>query len=329
NAVERFELAQAALVLSASLQAYAPELRRLNAGSAPADFRRQYPSVQRLVSVPAKLGEAIAAARPKLRRFAARATAHLREALTREERLEVLRGAQLLLPRDVRVAEPLARYELFSANDTLIDAVVGIRYGDTEARLPRGKAAKKLYGVANTYIDWNLPDYVLQTSYEDLQAAFEALAPRAGETLVDLGSGYGRVGFFLAVRHPEVKFVGYEIVKERVVESRRIAEALGVSDRVRFEEADMAAPEFRPERAALYFAYDPMNERHYAKLLADLEAVAREVPYRLAAFEGRGRFLATLRSVPWLRPVKELPSVRPLPFPILVLEAVSSGAAAR
>ena len=45
-----------------------------------------------------------------------------------------------------------------------------------------------------------------------------------GDTFVDIGSGYGRVGCVVGVNFPNSRFLGYEIVQERVIEAQRVAD---------------------------------------------------------------------------------------------------------
>ena len=58
---------------------------------------------------------------------------------------------------------------------------------------------------------------------------------RDGETVMDLGSGDGRVVFAAAQSNPTVRGIGVDIDAKLVKQAAAQAEALGLSDRVRFE----------------------------------------------------------------------------------------------
>jgi len=314
--LERFRLGQRLLLLAAGLPEHRDSLRAI----APEWAKKEAP----------RLAALRAGGHPALQRAAKRALGcvrriedGLREELTSEERRSVLSEGSRLLAPPLELSEPLAVYDYLSENDRLVDAVLGMRYAKVESTLPRGAAARKRYGKAETYIDWNLPESALLTSYVDLERIFRLLEPKPGQTLVDLGSGYGRVGFYLVARVPGTRFVGYEIVHERVVESDRMLRGLGLTG-VTFEEADLTAPDFALAPADWYFAYDPVHRETRARLLEKLRLLGGERPFKLVAVEGQGEFLETLRRQSWLREVAALPSVRPLQFPILVFEPVAA-----
>lgn len=63
---------------------------------------------------------------------------------------------------------------------------------------------------------------------------------RPGLSVLDIGSGWGGLGLFLAREHG-AQVLGITLSSEQLAESRARAEALGLSDRVRFELADYRA----------------------------------------------------------------------------------------
>lgn len=150
-----------------------------------------------------------------------------------------------------------------------------------------------------------LPVQAMLTPYTELRAMLARLAPLPGQTIVDLGAGYGRMGLVIARHHPGVSFVGYEYVSERVNEGRRvIAEQLARNSRIELSQADLAAPDFMPVAADTYFIYDYGTRAAIQKSLNDLREIARTRPLTVI---GRGRASrdAIEREHPWLSQVRK------------------------
>ncbi len=143
----------------------------------------------------------------------------------------------------------------------------------------------------------------LLTPYVELRWLFERFHLRPGQTVVDLGAAYGRMGFVLARHHRGVRFIGYEYVGERVEETRRCFNAFAVDAYSRrelvMEHADLASETFRPADADLYFIHDYGNLKAIEKTLYDLRRIART---RTLSLVGRGRHCRYLIDArhPWL-----------------------------
>lgn len=148
-----------------------------------------------------------------------------------------------------------------------------------------------------------LPVQAMLTPYVELRAMLERLSPRPGETVIDLGAGYGRMGFVLARHFSQVRFVGYELVAERVAEGRRALDLAGArAPGVRLEAADLAAESFELPPAEHYFIYDYGSRGAIDKTLGDLRRIAGR---RAITVIGRGRATrdAIERGHPWLAEV--------------------------
>ena len=52
------------------------------------------------------------------------------------------------------------------------------------------------------------------SSYRDIKAILKASGMKNGDTFVDIGSSYGRVGCVVGANFPNSRFLGYEIVNE-------------------------------------------------------------------------------------------------------------------
>src|SRR5918997_5403714 len=69
---------------------------------------------------------------------------------------------------------------------------------------------------------------------ENVRRMVELAAPRSGETVIDLGSGDGRIVFAALEGRPGVQGLGVDINAELVQKSNAAAKAQGLADRVRF-----------------------------------------------------------------------------------------------
>jgi hypothetical protein len=149
-----------------------------------------------------------------------------------------------------------------------------------------------------------LPSRSLLTPYTEAREVILRLKPREGATLVDLGAGYGRMGFVVATHFPKLKFVGYELVPERVREGLKGLERLrergvATAENVKLLEQDLSTRDFRPIEAEFYFIYDFGSRTAIAKTLDDLREIAAK---RSITVIGRGRASRDEieRKHPWL-----------------------------
>jgi hypothetical protein len=175
-----------------------------------------------------------------------------------------------------------------------VDAWLGLRCELVEERL---RQAKKPGGAHEHWIGLGVQS--LQTPYTELRLLLERLAPPPGSLLVDLGAGYGRLGLVLAAHFPEVRFIGYEAVAERIAEARTCPLPFA---RPGLVEADLSDPGFAPAEADYYFIYDFGSREAVEKTLGDLRTIARKRPITVV---GRGRRTRDLieRGQPWLASV--------------------------
>ena len=141
------------------------------------------------------------------------------------------------------------------------------------------------------------PD-ALQTPYTECRAILNLLNVKPGQTVVDLGAGYGRMGFVMGVHYPESYFVGYEIAADRVNEAERGLAKFNFKN-VKLICQDLARPDFVPVQAEYYFIYDFGSARSIHKTLLDLKILAREKPITVVG-RGRGCRDQIERHEPWL-----------------------------
>jgi hypothetical protein len=176
-----------------------------------------------------------------------------------------LRGAPLI---------ELLRSIPFLDRDNWSDELLGIELPPPDMPLPRGSVPYLPCGV----------DEILTMVVE---------APvRAGDVLVDLGSGLGRV-VILAHLLSGARARGIEIQDHLVQRARAHCAELALPD-VTFVHADAAQTELD---GSIFFVYAPCNGAMLARLLDRLAAVARRRPITIAA-------VGLDFDVGWLRPRK-------------------------
>lgn len=125
----------------------------------------------------------------------------------------------------------------------------------------------------------------LETTYWDFAQLFEFLDQENFnlKEVVDIGSAYGRAGVVASSIFPQVTFTGYEIVEERVVESKSAFERLGLTNcnallkNVLHEEI---------KDADLYIIYDFSHADDIEQLIKKLLEENGDVPFLIAAIGG-------------------------------------------
>lgn len=194
------------------------------------------------------------------------------------------------------VPEDSHTYREAQAHSAQVDAWLGLRTAETEALI------SERAGCPRDAQHWiGLPVQALLTPYTELRAMLERLRPQPGQWVVDLGAGYGRMGFVLARHFPSVRFLGYEVVPERVAEGKRVL-AMHCGPEIQLERVDLSRSDFSPAIADYYFIYDFGSRAAIEKTLGDLSVIART---RAIVVIGRGRASrdAIERQHPWLSAV--------------------------
>lgn len=169
-----------------------------------------------------------------------------------------------------------------------VDVWLGLRIAETEARIPDQ--------IENQEHWKRLGPGTFLTPYTEIRAILELLQPQG--LVVDLGAGYGRMGFVLERHWPSASFLGYELVPERVEEGGRVYREHGLQ-RARLKQADLADLAFEPAAARDYFLYDFGTQKAIGKCLLDLQEHARSAPIRVVG-RGRGVRDEIERGHPWL-----------------------------
>lgn len=114
----------------------------------------------------------------------------------------------------------------------------------------------------------------VQTSYSTLLTTLQALALVDGQKVIDLGSGFGRMGFAVGLLRPNVIFVGYEYVAHRVDQGNDLAERADLPN-VSFVTQDLSNRDFKIPLANIYYMFDPFNAATYGFVLDQLIEIGR------------------------------------------------------
>ena len=173
------------------------------------------------------------------------------------------------------------------------DQALGFRIQDVEAKL-----AERLLSHPVSAQTWShLSPQIFQTPYSELSRIVREANPDShATTWVDLGAAYGRLGIVLAREETASRFVGIEIVPERVAEAKRVYLANGI-DPLQMRCEDLAECEI--PRGEIYFVYDFGNRSEIQRVLSVLRDYARANTITVV---GRGRLVRDVieREHPWL-----------------------------
>lgn len=168
---------------------------------------------------------------------------------------------------------------------TYLQAQIHSEQVDTWLGFHISSIESKLKELPDQRIWVSLPAQAMLTPYSEIREILERLRPSPGTRIIDLGAGYGRMGFVIGRHFPQVHFVGYECVRERVEEAYRCLRPWKYS-LVEMQQADLADPHFTPARAEYYFLYDFGTRQAIEKSLQDLRKIALQQSITVV---GRGR----------------------------------------
>jgi hypothetical protein len=143
---------------------------------------------------------------------------------------------------------------------------------------------------------WGSPQYTGWSSrYKNLLLLYAYLGIKAGDRIVDIGSGYGRPGFAIGYIYPGVNYTGYEIVTERVQSAQQLV-LLNQLENIRFVEQDVSRSDFDIESAQFYYMYDPVNDPTMKRVIAKIRAANRDKAFKIVLqLGGRGEYYQILK----------------------------------
>ncbi len=191
-------------------------------------------------------------------------------------------------------------------HSSLLDCIIGFDVNQIEAELfkrERESSSDEKFELwdfnrSNGNQTWiGLDPQVMLTPYcEQFEIAKKLNLKK--HTLVDLGCGYGRMGLFFKNFFPSAKFLGHEVVAERVIEANRIFETLKI-DNAHVFHSDITDPSFELPDADIFFIYDFGHPAQIKMMLDRLSALA-DIKSITVVARGKGIQSIIFYHHPWL-----------------------------
>lgn len=186
-------------------------------------------------------------------------------------------------------------------HSVLVDAHLGFRTEQIEKKLVDTWGPKTLESDVQAWV--GLPVQAMQTPYTEIRQILSLLSPEKGSTVVDLGCAYGRMAHVVGHHYPEVNFIGYELIAERVDEGNRVLAPFNFTC-CRLETADLSNENFCPPPAEYYFIFDFGSRSAIEKILNDLKKISLQKEISIVA-RGRGIRNWIYQGHPWLYAIQE------------------------
>jgi precorrin-6B methylase 2 len=148
----------------------------------------------------------------------------------------------------------------------------------------------------------------VQSGYSTIILALNAIDIKPGTKMIDLGSGYGRVGLVCSLIRTDIEFIGFEYVPHRVEISNKACLDLGLQDTLNFQTQDLSSESFIIPEADVYYMYDPFSKDTYKSVLKQIVDISKRKDITVVT-KGNGRGL-----------LEELSSENSWAMPILIDE---------
>lgn len=225
-------------------------------------------------------------------------------------------------------------YEEVKAHAREFDAWLGLSLESVEAKVREALATRardEALAVSEAISDtsemsitrefWlSKPVDTFMTPYWDLDYMLRAAGLAASDLVVDLGAGYARLAFVLALRHPDVGFVGIEKIEARILEASRVfatnplfraaprdqyqflAEDLRETDLAKMSDP-LSENTIAVRERTHFLIYDFGSREDIQAVLLKLQALACDQKVIVLARGGRSREIID-REHPWLSQVQ-------------------------
>jgi len=180
-----------------------------------------------------------------------------------------------------------------------LDQIFGFEFQEIEKALVLKKADLQKAKDDRERQFWiGLDIQALQTPYSEIVEMIQKINPKAEDTWMDLGAGYGRIGLILGLLCSDVYFRGYEYISERVFEGNRIREKWQIQNGGLYQ-ADLIHDPIELHQGDVFFLYDFGSRSDVYKVLEKLKQVAAVKSIQVIA-RGRGVKNWIMMDFPWL-----------------------------
>lgn len=140
-----------------------------------------------------------------------------------------------------------ASYEDVKAHAREFDKWLGLRMESVEAEVreahtlstrEEAEAVLQMEKLSESREFWlSKPVDTFMTPYWDLDHMLREAGVAAGDLVVDLGAGYARLAFVLALRYPNTGFIGIEKIRARLDEASRVLKSRVLNENPLFSTA--------------------------------------------------------------------------------------------
>ena len=133
--------------------------------------------------------------------------------------------------------------------------------------------------AAQTQAPARQPDVIfVPTPQEVVDAMLKLANVKAGDVIYDLGCGDGRIVITAAQRYG-VRGIGIDIDPQRIKEATANAQKAGVSDKVKFMQADLFETNVSDANVVTLYLLPSLNLKLQPKLMRELKAGSRVVSH--------------------------------------------------
>lgn len=122
----------------------------------------------------------------------------------------------------------------------------------------------------------------VQSSYSTIFSTLREINPKQGSKLIDLGCGFGRLGFVIGLNRPDMQFIGYEYVAHRIENAKECAKNLNIENQIQFKTQDLSEVSFKLPIADIYYMYDPFSADTYRFILQQIIEISKKQSVMIA-----------------------------------------------
>jgi cyclopropane-fatty-acyl-phospholipid synthase len=120
-----------------------------------------------------------------------------------------------------------------------------------------------------------------------------------GQRVLDIGSGWGGLGLYIAQQHPGIQVTGVTLSTEQHAVSNRRAEEMGLADRVKFELMDYRSLEGPFDRIVSVGMFEHVGLPHYQQFFDKVHQLL--APDGVGLLHTIGRIDGAGSTNPWIR----------------------------